>query len=123
MKKDTVICCLCWPRAQKIFQKKIREKIIFGGGVFGPATKFIDSIYKEALKWGQPISMKQVRFEPTQLSGDAGLIGAGYLALKNGNLWYETQSIRLLFSLPRNVAFRHGDGDTWVNIAFGSWEI
>ncbi len=62
------------------------EKIIFGGGVFGPATKFIDRIYKEALKWGQPISMKQVKFEPTQLSGDAGLIGAGYLALKNGNL-------------------------------------
>jgi glucokinase len=62
------------------------EKIIFGGGVFGPATKFIDNIYKEALKWGQPISMKQVKFEPTQLQGDAGLIGAGYLALKNGNL-------------------------------------
>lgn len=62
------------------------EKIIFGGGVFGPATKFIDNIYKEALKWGQPISMKQVKFEPSQLRGDAGLIGAGYLALKNGNL-------------------------------------
>jgi glucokinase len=62
------------------------EKIIFGGGVFGPATKFIDNIYKEALKWGQPISMKQAKFEPTQLSGDAGLIGAGYLALNNGNL-------------------------------------
>jgi hypothetical protein len=30
--------------------------------------------------------MKQVKFEPTQLRGDAGLIGAGYLALKNGNL-------------------------------------
>lgn len=62
------------------------EKIIFGGGVFGPATKFIDNIYKEALKWGQPISMKQVKFEPSQLHGDAGLIGAGYLALKNGKL-------------------------------------
>ncbi len=62
------------------------EKIIFGGGVFGPATKFIDKIYEEALLWGQPISMKQVKFEPTQLNGDAGLIGAGYLALKNGNL-------------------------------------
>jgi len=62
------------------------EKIIFGGGVFGPAVKFIDQIYTEALKWGQPISMKQVKFEPSQLSGDAGLIGAGYLALKNGKL-------------------------------------
>jgi glucokinase len=62
------------------------EKIIFGGGVFGPATKFIDKIYEEALLWGQPISMKQVKFEPTQLSGDAGLIGAGYLALRSGNV-------------------------------------
>ena len=60
------------------------EKIIFGGGVFGPAVKFIDRIYEEAVQWGQPISMKQVKFEPSQLSGNAGLIGAGYLALKNG---------------------------------------
>lgn len=62
------------------------EKIIFGGGVFGPATKFISNIYTEAIKWGQPISMKQVTFESTHLGGDAGLIGAGYLALKSGNL-------------------------------------
>jgi len=62
------------------------EKIIFGGGVFGPAVKFIDRIYEEAVQWGQPISMKQVKFEPSQLSGNAGLIGAGYLALKNGKL-------------------------------------
>jgi hypothetical protein len=26
------------------------EKIIFGGGVFGPAIKFIDAIRKEAAK-------------------------------------------------------------------------
>ena len=62
------------------------EKIIFGGGVFGPAIRFIDKIYAEALQWSQPISMKQVKFEATQLGGDAGLIGAGYLALNNGKL-------------------------------------
>jgi glucokinase len=62
------------------------EKIFFGGGVFGPATKFIDKIYEEAVKWGQPVSMRQVKFEPSKLSGDAGLIGAGYLALKNGKV-------------------------------------
>ena len=56
------------------------EKIIFGGGVFGPAAKLIDQIYKEALQWAQPISMKQVKFEASQLGGNAGLIGAGYLA-------------------------------------------
>jgi glucokinase len=62
------------------------EKIFFGGGVFGPATKFIDKIYDEAVKWGQPVSMTQVKFEPSKLSGDAGLIGAGYLALKDGKV-------------------------------------
>lgn len=59
------------------------QKIIFGGGVFGPAVKFLDAIYKEALKWGQPISMQQVKLEAAVLGNDAGLYGAGYLALKD----------------------------------------
>lgn len=59
------------------------EKIIFGGGVFGPAVKFLDAIYKEALKWGQPISMQQVELEAAVLGNDTGLYGAGYLALKD----------------------------------------
>lgn len=57
------------------------EKIIWGGGVFGPAVKFIDKIYNEACKWAQPISIKQVEFQPSALAGDAGLLGAGYLAM------------------------------------------
>ena len=57
------------------------EIIIWGGGVFGPASQFIDRIYKEACKWAQPISIKQVRFVKSSLTGDAGLLGAGYLAL------------------------------------------
>jgi glucokinase len=60
------------------------EKIIWGGGVFGPGKEFINDIYDEACKWAQPISIKRVEFLPTQLSGNAGLIGAGYLALKKG---------------------------------------
>lgn len=59
------------------------QKIIWGGGVFGPATVFIDDIYKEASKWAQPLSIKQVEFVASQLSGNAGLIGAAYLAIKN----------------------------------------
>ncbi len=59
------------------------EKIIFGGGVFGPAVKFIDRIKSEAEKWAQPIAIKQVEFLPSVLKGDAGLYGAGYLALRN----------------------------------------
>jgi len=56
------------------------EIIVWGGGVFGPASQFIDRIYNEACKWAQPISMKQVRFVKSSLTGDAGLLGAGYLA-------------------------------------------
>jgi glucokinase len=59
------------------------EKIIFGGGVFGPAVKLIPAIRKEAARWAQPISITLVTFEVSALGGDAGLYGAGYLALKN----------------------------------------
>lgn len=58
------------------------EKIIFGGGVFGPAVELIAAIRMEAEKWAQPISMRQVSFEPSALAGDAGVYGAGFLAMK-----------------------------------------
>jgi glucokinase len=58
------------------------EKIIWGGGVFGPATIFLDDIYKEACKWAQPIAIRQVEFVASQLLGNAGLIGAAYLAIR-----------------------------------------
>lgn len=57
------------------------EKIILGGGVFGPAIQFIPAVKEEATKWAQPISMKQVSIEPSALGTDAGLYGAGFLAL------------------------------------------
>ena len=59
------------------------EKIIFGGGVFGPAIHLLDRIAEEARKWAQPISMQEVKLEASALKGDAGLIGAGFLALRN----------------------------------------
>jgi glucokinase len=58
------------------------EKIIFGGGVFGPALQFLPEIKEEAFKWGQPISITQVRFEGSTLGSDAVLYGAGCLALR-----------------------------------------
>ncbi len=58
------------------------EVIVFGGGVFGPATALLDDIYREALKWAQPISVKQVKLVPSALGGDAGLYGAANVALK-----------------------------------------
>jgi glucokinase len=58
------------------------EKIILGGGVFGPAIPLIPAIKKEAEKWAQPISIKQVSIEASALAGDAGVYGAGFLAFK-----------------------------------------
>ena len=62
------------------------EKIIWGGGVFGPARMFIDDIYQEACKWAQPLSVKRVELAATQLPDKAGLMGAGFLALNNGKV-------------------------------------
>lgn len=58
------------------------EKIIFGGGVFsGKACRFLDMIYSEALKWGQPISMKQVELSCSENGSYTGLYGALSLAI------------------------------------------
>jgi glucokinase len=57
------------------------EKIIFGGGVFGPGAKLLDDIYAEARKWAQPISIQQVQLQASSLGPNAGLYGAGYLAI------------------------------------------
>jgi glucokinase len=77
-------CISCWGMAAanlvSIFNP---EKIIFGGGIFGPAAKFIKEIKIEATKWAQPISITQVEFETSRLGADAAVYGAGYLALKN----------------------------------------
>lgn len=59
------------------------EKIIFGGGVFGPALSLLPAIYKEAAKWSQPVGITQVTLTGSSLKGDAGVFGAGYLALKS----------------------------------------
>jgi glucokinase len=59
------------------------EKVILGGGVFGPAVPLIPAIVKEAARWAQPIGINQVSIEATALAGDAGLYGAGFLAYKN----------------------------------------
>jgi len=61
------------------------EKIILGGGVFGPATAFIEAIKTEAARWAQPVSMKQMSLEASALGGDAGIYGAAFLALQNSN--------------------------------------
>jgi glucokinase len=57
------------------------EKIILGGGIFGPAAQFLDRIVAEARFWAQPIAMQQVKVEVSALGDDAGLIGAARLAM------------------------------------------
>jgi glucokinase len=57
------------------------ETIIFGGGVFGPAMRYLDRIRAEAARWAQPIAMRQVRFVGSALGGDAGIYGAARMAL------------------------------------------
>jgi glucokinase len=64
------------------------EMIVFGGGVFGPAARFLPEIKLEAQKWAQPISIKKVRLQPSKLGHEAGLYGAGHLA------WQEEQLTR-----------------------------
>ncbi len=59
------------------------EKIIFGGGVFGPAARFIDDIYLEAKRWAQPISIREVEFTASRLGSEAPLYGAARLILSN----------------------------------------
>jgi glucokinase len=60
------------------------EIIVFGGGVFGPALKYLDRIFAEAKRWAQPIAIGEVRFVASELGSDAGLFGAGRLAMHAG---------------------------------------
>jgi glucokinase len=57
------------------------EIIVFGGGVFGPAAQFLDRIRAEARRWAQPIAIEEVRLVVSSLGDEAGLFGAGRLAM------------------------------------------
>lgn len=58
------------------------QMIVFGGGIFGPASQFLQRIEAQARKWAQPIAINQVRFVTSALGPDAGLYGAGRLAME-----------------------------------------
>jgi glucokinase len=58
------------------------EIIIFGGMLFGPALIFLDDIMNEARKWAQPIFTEKIKFLGSKLGANAGLFGAGHLAMK-----------------------------------------
>jgi len=58
------------------------EKLILGGGVFGPASRFIPAIGIEAQKWAQPLGFREASIEAAALGGEAGVYGAAYTALQ-----------------------------------------
>lgn len=62
------------------------EKVIFGGGLFGPATSLIDQIYEEARKYAQPIAIEQATFCTGQLGSKAQLLGAAKLFMEDQRL-------------------------------------
>ncbi|MFA6618150.1 MAG: ROK family protein [Candidatus Neomarinimicrobiota bacterium] len=78
------ICIELWGMAVANYVSLFNpEKIIFGGGVFGPGAQFLPRIMEEAKNWAQPISINQVKLEVSALDKRAGLIGAGRLAMLN----------------------------------------
>jgi glucokinase len=58
------------------------EIVILGGILFGPALVFLDDIKNETRKWAQPIFIEKVKFLGSKLGANAGLFGAGHLAMK-----------------------------------------
>jgi glucokinase len=61
------------------------EKIIVGGGLFGPAITLIPAIKNEAARWAQPVGINQVSIDISGLGSDAGVYGAGFLAYNHLN--------------------------------------
>jgi glucokinase len=59
------------------------EMIIFGGGIFGPASFLIDAIHEEAVRWAQPVSMKKVRIVSSIMGSNAPLLGAAKKVMEN----------------------------------------
>lgn len=59
------------------------QSIVFGGGVFGPAVRFLERIRAEASQWAQPFSIGQVALLASRLGDDAVLYGAGRLAMES----------------------------------------
>jgi glucokinase len=80
-------CIECWGMAiANLVSLFNPEKIILGGGIFGPAINLLPAIITETKKWAQPIGITQVSIEASGLGNDAGIYGAGFLALRNNNL-------------------------------------
>jgi len=58
------------------------DTVVFGGGVFGPAVRYLPRIEAEARRWAQPVAMRKVRLLPSTLGGKAGILGAARMAMQ-----------------------------------------
>jgi glucokinase len=57
------------------------QVVVLGGGLMQASDLFLEPIRRAVPRWAQPISARQCRIEPSALGEDAGLFGAGRLAL------------------------------------------
>ncbi|MBI4228082.1 MAG: ROK family protein, partial [Deltaproteobacteria bacterium] len=62
------------------------EMIIIGGGLSNSWELFIETALIEAKKRGLRAPMENVEIKKCELGDDAGLLGAGYLALTAGQI-------------------------------------
>jgi glucokinase len=62
------------------------EMIVLGGGLMQAGDLFINTIKDRMPNWAQPIAARQVQIKLTYLGEDAGLFGAGRLALNQASL-------------------------------------
>jgi len=76
-------CTAAWGRAVANLVSILNpEIIIFGGGVFGPALKYLEDIKAEMQKWAQPLAAGRVRMVGSGLKGLACLYGAAWSAIQ-----------------------------------------
>ena len=58
------------------------EMVVLGGGLMQASDLLLERIRANALRWTQPVAAQTTRIEKTALGEDAGLLGAGRLAMK-----------------------------------------
>lgn len=59
------------------------DMVVIGGGIANAWDLFIDDVREESAKRGFSVPMKHLKIEKSALGDDAGILGAGYLALKD----------------------------------------
>ena len=58
------------------------DMVVIGGGIANAWDLFIEDVHEEAYTRGFSAPMKHLKIEKSALGDDAGILGAGYLALK-----------------------------------------